>query len=111
MTLSKYMVLKLQVADNHVIKYTPPDEFKPMKTTKLNWREKRKLGCLLVGAETVDPSTLTKEYCGLFNSVGMLPKKYLCRFMVSPSAALPTGTPLFATHFRVGDCLDVRAKT
>ncbi|KAI5632584.1 ribosomal protein l3 domain-containing protein [Phthorimaea operculella] len=101
----------VQVVDNHVIKYIPPEEFNPMKTTKLNWREKRTLGCLLVGSETIDPSTVTKEYCGLFDSVGMLPKRHLCRFMVSPHAALPPGTPLFATHFRVGDYLDVRAKT
>lgn len=99
-----------QVVDNHVIKYIPPEEFKPMKT-KLKWIEKRRLGCLLVGSETVDPSTVTKEYCGIFNSAGMLPKRHLCRFMVSPEAALPTGTPLFATHFRIGDCVDVRAKT
>lgn len=100
-----------QVVDNHVIKYIPPEEFTPMITSKPSWKEKRKLGCLLVGSETVDPSTVTKEYCGLFNSVGMLPKKHLCRFMVSPHAKLPTGTPLLATHFRVGDYLDVRSKT
>lgn len=82
-----------------------------MVTTKVNWREKRKLGCLLVGSETIDPSTVTRDYSGLFDKVGMLPKKFLRRFMVSPEAALPTGTPLFATHFRVGDYLDVRAKT
>ncbi|CAH0726103.1 unnamed protein product, partial [Brenthis ino] len=107
----KFQTTLLQVVDNHVIKYIPPEEFKPMKTTKHSWREKPRLGCLLVGSETVDPSTVTKEYSGLFNSVGMLPKKHLCRFIVSPHAQLPTGTPLFATHFRVGDYVDVRAKT
>lgn len=104
-------IIFLQVADNHVIKYIPPEEFKPMKTSKLNWREKRRLGCLLIGSETIDPSSVTKEYCGLFNSVGMLPKRNLCRFMISRESAMPTGTPLFATHFRVGDYIDVRAKT
>lgn len=107
----KFQTTLLQVVDNHVIKYIPPEEFKPMKTSKVVWKEKRRLGCLLVGSETIDPSTVTKEYCGLFNSVGMLPKRHLCRFMVSPHASLPTGTPLFATHFRVGDYVDVRAKT
>ncbi|VVD02355.1 unnamed protein product, partial [Leptidea sinapis] len=81
-----------------------------MQTKKL-WKEKRTLGCMLVGSETIDPSTVTKDYCGLFTNVGMLPKRHLCRFMVSPHAQLPTGTPLFATHFRVGDYVDVRAKT
>lgn len=96
--------------DNHVIKYIPPEEFKPM-ITKMKWAEKRQMGCLLVGSENIDPSIVTKEYCGLFNSVGMLPKRHLCRFIVSPEAILPTGTPLLATHFRVGDHIDIRAKT
>ncbi|CAG4944184.1 unnamed protein product [Colias eurytheme] len=107
----KYQTTLLQVVDNHVIKYIPPEEFKPMKIANTNWREKRTLGCLLVGSETIDPSTVTKDYCGMFTNVGMLPKRHLCRFMVSPSAQLPTGTPLYATHFRVGDCVDIRAKT
>ncbi|GBP87001.1 39S ribosomal protein L3, mitochondrial [Eumeta japonica] len=107
----KVQTTLLQVIDNHVIKYIPPEEFKPMLIRKPNWREKRTLGCLLVGAETIDPSTVTKDYCGLFNATGMLPKRYLCRFMITPNAALPPGTPLLATHYRVGDYLDIRAKT
>ncbi|CAB3230779.1 unnamed protein product [Arctia plantaginis] len=107
----KVQTTLLQVVDNHVIKYIPPEEFNPMIIRKPVWKEKKKLGCLLVGAETIDPSTVTKEYCGLFNQVGMLPKRILCRFMVSPNACLPSGTPLFATHFRVGDHIDIRSKT
>ena len=99
------------MVDNHVIKYIPPEEFSPMKTSEKMWKEKRKLGCMLVGSETIDPSTVTREYCGLFNSAGMLPKRYLSRFMVSPESYIPPGTPLFATHFKVGDYIDVRAKT
>ncbi|XP_072936889.1 large ribosomal subunit protein uL3m [Epargyreus clarus] len=101
----------LQVVDNHVIKYIPPEEYKPMKVKSVRWQEKQRSGCLLVGSETIDPSTVTKDYSGIFSSVGMLPKKHLCRFMVSPQSYLPTGTPLYATHFRVGDYVDVRAKT
>lgn len=97
--------------DNHVIKYIPPEEFNPMKTSTNVWKEKKRLGCMLVGSETIDPSTVTKEYCGLFNNAGMLPKRHLCRFMVSPESYIPPGTPLLATHFRVGDYIDVRAKT
>ncbi|CAH4014616.1 unnamed protein product [Pieris brassicae] len=110
----KFQTTLLQVVDNHVIKYIPPEEFNPMKSGKMkkeHWKEKRTLGCLLVGSETIDPSTVTKDYCGMFTNVGMLPKRHLCRFMVSPHAQLPTGTPLYATHFRVGDCVDIRAKT
>ncbi|KAJ0181990.1 hypothetical protein K1T71_002712 [Dendrolimus kikuchii] len=101
----------LQVNDNHVIKYIPPDEFNPMIIKNKKWKENKRLGCLLVGSENIDPSMVTKQYCGLFNTIGMLPKRHLYRFMVSPESALPPGTPLFATHFRVGDHIDVRAKT
>lgn len=113
MTQSSFIILLyfiLQVVDNHVIKYFPPEEFNPM-IKKGPWREKNTLGCMLVGSETVDPSTVTREYCGLFDKVGMLPKRHLCRFMVSPNAVLPSGTPLLATHFRPGDYIDIRAKT
>lgn len=107
----KMQTTLLQVADNHVIKYIPPKEFNPMITKKKVRRENNQMGCLLVGSETIDPSTVTKDYCGLFDKVGMLPKRHLNRFIVSPSAYLPPGTPLFATHFRVGDYIDIRAKT
>lgn len=101
------------MVDNHVVKYVPPEEFNPMvkRSEIVTSNIKRKLGCLLVGSETVDPSTVTKDYCGIFNSVGLLPKKHLCRFMVSPESYLPPGTPLYATHFRAGDHIDIRAKT
>ncbi|XP_021206830.2 39S ribosomal protein L3, mitochondrial [Bombyx mandarina] len=101
----------LQVVDNHVIKYIPPEEYKPMIKSNVKWVEKQKYGCILVGAENIDPSVVTKDYCGIFDSVGMLPKRHLCRFVVSPESALPNGTPLYATHFRVGDCIDIRSKT
>lgn len=99
----------LQVVDNHVIKYIPPEQFNP--TQQPNVKALNKFGCLLVGAESTDPSLLTKEYCGLFKDSGVMPKKFLGRFLVSPSAALLPGTPLNATHFRVGDYIDVRGKT
>lgn len=99
------------MVDNHVIKYIPPEEWNPMKVSDNTYKKQKRFGVVMVGAETIDPSTVTREYCGLFNSVGMLPKRFLCRFMVTPNAALQTGTPLVATHFRVGDHIDVRAKT
>lgn len=66
---------------------------------------------MLVGAESTDPSKLTKEYCGLFKDSGVMPKKILSRFLISPTAALMPGTPLNVDHFRVGDFVDVRGKT
>lgn len=48
---------------------------------------------------------------GLFNNVGLMPKRVLGRFMVSPEAAVQPGTPLYATHFRPGDVVDVSGIT
>lgn len=106
---SKILTTLLQVLDNHVIKYYLPDEYdSPRKRYSL---VKNKKGCLLLGAEGTDPSLLTKEYCGLFKNSGVLPKKILARFFVSPESALPPGTPLNVLHFKVGDYVDVRGKT
>ena len=40
-----------------------------------------------------------------------MPKKRLSRFIVTPDAVLPPGTPLTAGHFVVGQAVDVRGKT
>lgn len=98
-----------QVLDNHVIKYYSPDEYDSPRPRVQP--PKYKLGCLLLGAEATDPSLLTKEYCGLFKDSGVIPKKILGRFFVSPEAALPVGSLITANHFRVGDTVDVRGKT
>lgn len=100
----------LQVADNHVVKYTPPEEVdSPRKPNK--FLLPNKYGCLLVGAESCDPQKFTKEYCGLFSPAGLPPKRVLGRFFVSPNAALQPGTPLFALHFQPGDVVDVFGTT
>lgn len=54
---------------------------------------------------------VTKQYCGLFSDAGVMPKRLLCRFAVSPDAALQPGTPLMASHFQPGEVVDIRAKT
>lgn len=92
-----------------MVKYIPPEEYDPAQKRRI--QPIQKWGCLLVGAESTDPSLLTKEYYGLFKDSGVMPKKKIGRFIVSPSAALPPGTPLDVTHFRVGEFVDVRGKT
>jgi large subunit ribosomal protein L3 len=47
-----------KVVDNHVIRYIPPEEFDPPRTSVTNPKSKRRLGCLLVGAESADPQTV-----------------------------------------------------
>lgn len=104
------IILIFQIVDNQVIKYIPPGEWKPLHY-KIKEHKRGKYGCLLVGAETIDPSLVTKEYYGIFKNTGVLPKKRICRFTISPEAALPSGTPLVASHFRVGDVVDCRGLT
>ncbi|XP_046386189.1 39S ribosomal protein L3, mitochondrial [Ischnura elegans] len=111
---SKINTTLLQVVDNHVVSYQPPGEFvmtdrphrkrRPVKDTM-------KYGCLLVGAESTDPRNFTKEYCGLFSESGLMPKKVITRFYVSPQAAIQPGTPLHASHFQPGQFVDVSGKT
>lgn len=72
---------------------------------------KIKLGCLVVGAVGTDPQMFTKEYCGLFNEAGVMPKLHLTRFPIHPEAAIQPGTPLYAAHFRAGDYVDVTGLT
>ncbi|CRL07730.1 CLUMA_CG020684, isoform A [Clunio marinus] len=99
----------IQIADNYVVKYIPPDEFNPTQRKPLKNYTGR--ACLLIGSECVDPNKLTGNYIGLFKDSGVMPTKNLNRFIISPEAAIMPGTPLNATHFRVGDYVDVRGKT
>lgn len=106
---SRIITTMLQVVDNHVIKYIPPGMFKPtMKKPLMSYSS---YGCILVGSESIDPNLLTSNYMGLFKNSGVMPKRNLSRFIVSPQAALLPGTQLNATHFKVGDFVDVRGKT
>ncbi|CAH1109181.1 unnamed protein product [Psylliodes chrysocephalus] len=105
----KIQTTLLQVLDNHVIKHYLPEEYDPPRKGPIGIRNKK--ACLLLGAEGGDPSLFTKDYCGLFKESGVIPKKILARFFVSPNAALPLGTLVSAMHFQVGNALDIRAKT
>ena len=76
----------IQLVDNHVVKYIPPNEV-PVRYRYKPLKHPNSRGALLVGAESTDPSLLTREYCGLFNDTGVMPKKHLCRFLISPEAS------------------------
>lgn len=99
----------LHIEDNHVIKYTAPENVQTL--IKPNVKNPKKFGCLLIGANSADPFNFTKEYCGLFKDSGVMPKKHLGRFFVTPDAKLLPGTPLNVTHFRIGDYVDVSGFT
>lgn len=82
-----------QVEDNHVIRYIPPEEYTPMQipAKKIKAELMKRYGCLMIGAGSTDPSLLTKEYSNMFTKHGIMPKKYLGRFLIKPEAALPSG--------------------
>ncbi|XP_076639720.1 mitochondrial ribosomal protein L3 [Colletes latitarsis] len=106
----KVLTSLIQILDNEVVKYMPPEEYNPVIGPKAR-QIKRKNGCLVIGAENIDPQLITKEYYGIFNMAGVRPKKTLMRFVVTPDAALQPGTPLCAAHFKPGQFLDIRGKT
>lgn len=86
---TKMTTTLLQIDDNHVIKYFSPDEYNPSEKPRV--KNLRKFGCVLVGAGSADPSLFTKEYCGLFRDSGVMPKRHLGRFLVTPEAKLLPG--------------------
>ncbi|XP_043217315.1 39S ribosomal protein L3, mitochondrial-like isoform X3 [Amphibalanus amphitrite] len=102
----------LHVADNHVVGYVPPEMLNQNEVVRRRWKEQyRPLAGLVVGADQEDPTKFTKEYANMFLEAGIMPTKKLTRFTISPEAALAPGTRLRATHFQVGDYVDVYAKT
>ncbi|CAG2182306.1 unnamed protein product, partial [Oppiella nova] len=101
----------LQVVDNHVIKYYSPEEWQLNCRPFYQFHRYNGLGVCVVGAESADPRGFTAFYRGLFNESGVMPKNKLTRFFVTPNARLTPGTPLLASHFRVGDYVDVWGKT
>ncbi|KZS18953.1 Mitochondrial ribosomal protein L3 [Daphnia magna] len=107
----KVVCTVLHVLDNHVIRYVPPEEYAKSIIGAKVFRNRKPLGCLVVGAEAANPDRFTRQYCSLFNEVGLLPKKRLARFIVTPNAVLPPCTPLTAGHFVVGQAVDVYGKT
>ncbi|CAH1779915.1 unnamed protein product, partial [Owenia fusiformis] len=105
----KIYVTLYQVLDNHVIRYTPPEEYIHTKGWKPKW--KRPYGSLVVGALSVNPTMYSKPYNNLFLESGVPPKRKMTRFLVTPNAAIQPGTPLDVRHFRLGQYVDVQAKT
>ncbi|XP_054002130.1 39S ribosomal protein L3, mitochondrial isoform X1 [Hylaeus anthracinus] len=105
----KVLSTLIQIVDNEVVKYIPPENFHPVISRRKQVKTKK--GCLVVGAVNIDPQLITKEYYGIFNAAGVTPKKTLMRFIVSPDAALQPGTPLCAAHFKPGEYIDIKGKT
>ena len=101
----------LQVVDNHVIKYYSPEEFQKICRPWYRYDYWKQFGVLIVGAENADPRKFSSAYNGLFTQAGVMPKNKLAKFFITPNSKLAPGTPLVATHFRVGDYVDVHGKS
>jgi len=111
----------LHVVDNHVIKFTPRDEYdrsyvgqldqRPCYTGKGRKKNANIYGMLVVGSHSTDPQKYTKDYCGLFTDSGVMPKRHLARFPVTENAVIQPGTPLTASHFSVGQWVDTYGRT
>ncbi|OQV21414.1 putative 39S ribosomal protein L3, mitochondrial [Hypsibius exemplaris] len=101
----------VQVIDNHVVSSSAPEEFAKQYNASRYKPKVRNVGCMVVGAESIDPTNLTDDYVKLFEPAGLQPKRKLSKFIVTPDALVQPGTALRATHFRTGDYVDVGAKT
>ena len=107
----------LHVTDNHVVKFTPRAEYdktylaekelRPCFTGPSRKKGENIYGMILVGSHSTDPQKYTKDYCGLFTDSGLMPKRYLARFPVTENATIQPGTSLTASHFSVGQWVDV----
>lgn len=110
-TGKRLLTTVLQVVDNHVIKYHTPQEFAQICRPFYEHNPYYGMGVVVVGAQSADPRKFAAPYLGLFNESGVMPKDKLTRFFVTENAKLSPGTPLYATHFRVGDYVDVFGRT
>ena len=83
----------LHVTDNHVVKFTPREEYdrsylgqkdlRPCFTGPGRKKRANIYGMVLVGSHSTDPQKYTKDYCGLFTDSGLMPKRHLARFPVT----------------------------
>ncbi|KAH9509531.1 54S ribosomal protein L3 [Bulinus truncatus] len=107
--LSRRWLQSRKVLDNHVINYVPPEIYATYPSHLPHHRHR--FGLQVVGALSSDPRQFSKPYNNLFLKAGVLPKRWLTRFLVTPDAAVQPGTPLSVNHFRVGDYVDVQGRT
>uniref|UniRef100_A0A0P4WFZ9 Large ribosomal subunit protein uL3m n=1 Tax=Scylla olivacea TaxID=85551 RepID=A0A0P4WFZ9_SCYOL len=103
---TRLLTTLLQVSDNQVIKYIKPEDIVQGKRKRY-----RELGALVIGADHIDPRIVTKEYYSVFSEAGVMPKKKMSKFLITPNAKLSPGTPLYASHFQPGHYVDIAGIT
>jgi len=116
------MTTMLHVTDSHVVRFIPYSDYQKSLVGEKqqrpdyigldpSFRGRNVHGMLVVGTQSTDPQRYTKDYCGLFTDSGLMPKRHLARFPVSENAMIQPGTPLTASHFTVGQWVDVRGRS
>lgn len=103
--------------DNHALRYVPPSDLHRYLSLKdprgywltnrhvPSWVNQQRWGLQIVGAMSADPIEFTAEWCGLFTSAGVPPKRKISRFLVSPDAALEPGELFFQPYVHIVDKL------
>ncbi|GFS07116.1 50S ribosomal protein L3 [Elysia marginata] len=104
-----FTVTVLQVLDNHVINYVPPEVYATYPSHCPH--QGLRFGLQVVGSLSCDPRQFSKPYNNLFVKAGVPPKRWLTRFLVTPDAAIQPGTALNVNHFKVGDYVDTQGRT
>ncbi|WAR11989.1 RM03-like protein [Mya arenaria] len=84
---TKILCQLVQVVDNHVIRYTPPEQYEKSLGFNPHWRGKG-FGSVVVGALSCTPFNFTKAYTNLFLEAGVPPKRIMSRFWITPDAAV-----------------------
>jgi len=114
----KVMCTMVQVEDNHVIRYDPPEKANESivmqkKAVPIVWDRNKstEFGRLLVGALSGNPEKYSRAYCGLFTETGLVPKKKLTKFRVTGNAVVQPGTQLRASHFQPGQYVDILGRS
>jgi len=117
----KIMTTLLHVTDNHVVRVAARDHYdksyrglmdqRPCYTGPGQSHGSDLVAMVVVGSHSTDPQKFTKDYCGLFTDSGVMPKRHLARFPVTDNAILQPGTPLTASHFTIGQWVDLFGRT
>ena len=89
----------IQIADCHVIKYLPKNEYNGKKAA------------ILVGSKNASPFYRNEKFHEFCHEAGVPVKAKCFRFTITENAALKPGTPLTAMHFRPGQYVDCTVKS
>lgn len=89
----------VQILDCHVIKYFSKEEYNGRRAAAI------------VGCKNASPFYRNEKYHQFCLDAGVPIKEKCFRFNMTENARLKPGTPLYATHFRVGQHVDLVAKT